>query len=468
MCSLTERIASFIDQITYEQLSKAAIEANKRSILDCLGVALAGCDEDASRITGEYAGDMGSPEAGIIGGGLKTSVDQAAWINGIRAHALDYDDYVTPEHSTPYHPTVAILPAVLTVGEKLHISGREILLACITGFEVEAEIAMTCAEKQYNLGWHTTSTLGSTGAAAAVAKMLKLDEEKIRMALGIAASLAGGLRKNFGTMTKPLHAGNAARNGVMAAMLAQNGFTADKNILDSPLSLGEVLRGEAGWAVAAQRGKGEFYIVSPGVALKPYPSCAYSHWAIDAALDLRREAGITPDNILEIECHTSSALPQVLIHSRPRTALEGKFSLEFCVAIALIDNEATLKQFADDKVRDSVVQGLMKKVKYVHPPEMGSGLVGLGGRLVVKLQNSKVYSKKVDIAKGDPRNPLSQEELVNKYRDCVRLFLSSESTDKSLDMLLNLEQVEDITELMDIYTFVTEDFSYTPHNSKEV
>lgn len=171
-------------------------------------------------------------------------------------------------------------------------------------------------------------------------------------------------------------------------MLAQNGFTADRNILDSPLSFGEVLGGEAGHEVARmnQGVRTEFYIVSPGIAFKPYPSCAYSHWAIDAALELKGGAAIAPNNIVEIECRTSSGLLHILIYSHPKTALEGKFSLEFCVAITLIDGEVSLKQFTDEKVKDSAVQQLMEKIKYVHPPEMGAGLVDLKGELVVRLQ----------------------------------------------------------------------------------
>ncbi|MFC1940729.1 MmgE/PrpD family protein [Chloroflexota bacterium] len=450
MSTFTERIAGFIEQMSYQQLPVAAIDVSKRSVLDCLGVTLASGTEDAARIITEYTRDNGKPESGVIGGGYKTSAEQAAWVNGTRAHALDYDDYFTPNNSTPYHPTVAILPAILAVGEKLLISGKEALLAYVTGFEVEARISVTCAEQQYNLGWHTTSTLGSIGAAAAVAKVLKLDEEKIKIALGIAASLAGGLRKNFGTMTKPLHAGNAARNGVTAATLAQHGFTADRNIFDSPLSFGEVMGGETR---VNQGTKADFYIVSPGISLKPYPSCAYSHWAIDAALDLRKEAAITADNILEVECQTSSALPDVLIYSHPVTGLEGKFSLEFCTAVALVDGSVSLKQFTDDKVKEPAVQELMKKVKYAHPSDFGAGLTYMGGKLVVKLRDGKTFSRKVDAAKGNPGNPLSMDELINKYRDCVCLSLSTEDTDKSLDLLLHLESVRDISEIMDVFTF---------------
>jgi 2-methylcitrate dehydratase PrpD len=450
----TGEIAKFITDISYEQFPKTVIDASKIAILDCIGVTLAGCGEISSKIISEYVGYTGKLEAGVMGGGFKTSVDQAAWINGTKAHALDYDDYFILDYLEPYHPSAAILPAVLAVGEKHHLSGKNVLLAYVTGFEVEARIAIACMKQQYKIGWHTTSTLGSLGATAAVAKILKLDEEKTRIALGIASSFSGGLRKNFGTMTKPLHVGNAARNGVIAATLARVGFTADNNILDSPLSFYEVLGGEIGHRVEVpknnSRAKTEFYIVSPGISFKPYPSCAYTHWAIDATLDLKRDSTIVANNIAEVECQTSSALPHVLIHSHPTTSLEGKFSLEFCVAITLIDGEVSLKQFTDDKVNSFTVQELMKKIKYVHTPEMGTGLVNLNGELVVKLKNGKVYSRRVDIAKGNPKNPLNKEEMNKKYKDCVRLSLTDDNTNKSLDLISNLESINDIAELMEI------------------
>ena len=453
----TEEIAKFIAEMSYEQLPEAAVNASKMAVLDCLGVTLAGGEEASSRIISDYVKDAGRPEAGVIGEGFKTSTDQAAWANGTKGHALDYDDYFIPPHLTPYHPTVAILPAVLAVGEKNRSSGKDVLLAYTTGFEVEAIVATACVKQQYNLGWHTTSTLGSLGATAAVAKMLKLDKEKTKAALGIASSLAGGLRRNFGTMTKPLHAGNAARNGVVAAILAQKGFTADMSILDSPFSFCEVLSGETEHQIEVpeikQGGRTEFYIISPGISYKPYPSCACGHWAIDAALGLKKEAEINPKDIAEIECRTSAGLKDVLQYSRPKTPLEGKFSLEFVVAIALIDSEVTLKQFTEEKVKDAAVQELIGKIKYAHPPEMGTGLTNLRGELVIKLQNGEVYSRRVDIAKGKPDNPLSMGEMKNKYRDCARSSLSPEDVQRSLDLISRLDSINDIAELMDILTF---------------
>jgi 2-methylcitrate dehydratase PrpD len=448
-----ERIANFIVETSYEQLPPEAVNIAKRSILDCLGCALAGSEEDTSKIVNDYVrAEEGKPEAGVIGGSFKTTAPQAAWANGTKAHALDYDDV-----AFPLHPTVAILPGLLAVGEKFHLSGKDVLLAYITAFEVEArlrEVELPHVEQ----GWHVTSTSGSIGAAAAVAKMLGLEAEKVRMALGIAASLAGGLRKNFGTMTKPLHAGNAARNGVVAAMLAQKGFTADENIFSGPLGFCRVLGGGADYdeVKLSQELGTDFHIVSPGIGLKLHPSCAATHWALDAAAFLRKEYAINAADIDEVECRTSAGAPKILFHSRPKTALEGKFSLEFCVAIAFLDGQATLREFTDEKVKDSAVQEFMKRVKYVHPPEMGVLLIPqevCRGEMVVKLRDGKTYSSKVDVAKGEPQNPLNREEVSSKYWACVCPPLSSRDAEHSINLISGLESVEDITQLMDIFTF---------------
>jgi len=440
---------NFIVETSYEQLTKQAIDIAKRSILDFFGVAVAGCEQDSSKIINDYVrGEKSKSEAGVIGGGFKTSAQLAAWANGTKAHALDYDDF-----SLPVHPTAAILPAVLAIGESFRLSGKDVLLSYIVGFEVEMSLRFG-GKHHVEQGWHVTSTWGSIGAAAAVANMLRLDATKARIALGIAASLSGGLRKNFGTMTKPLHAGNAARNGVIAAILAWRGFTADENILSGSLGFFKVFGGEAEHDEQTDLGLGaEFYIAAYGIGLKPYPSCAATHWAIQAALDLKRRYDIIPTDVVEIECRTSSGVPRILIHHRPKTALEGKFSLEFCVAIALLDGEVTLRQFTDERVREYTVQELMRKVNYVHPSEMGASLMELNGEVVVKLRDGNVFSCKVDVAKGDRKNPLSWEEVSHKYKECVHPYLSLIDTNKSLDLILNLESIGDISELVDIFTF---------------
>jgi len=456
--TFTESIVQLILDLKYEMLSAAAIDTSKKAILDCLGVAVAGYREVPSKIVSEFVKDSGRPEASVIGAGIKTAVDQAAWANGTIAHALDYDDYFVPEHLTPYHPTVSLLPAVLAVAQKYGLPGKDVLLAYITGFEAEAEIARACVKQQYDLGWHTTSTLGSLGATASVAKAMKLNKDQIKMALGISASFASGLKKNFGTMTKPLHAGHSARNGVVAAALAECGFTADENILDTPQSFFEVLGGiEARERLAQRRsGDSELQVVSPGIGIKLHPSCAYTHWAIDAVLKLKSEVGVYPADVSKIECHTSAGVPRVLRYPYPETPLEAKFSLQYCVAIALIDGEVSLQQFSNQKVHSTQVKELAEKVGYIHPPELGEGLDDLGGKLVIRLQDGKSYSQEIRKARGDPSNPPTQDEIKNKYADCVRSFLSSEDRDRSIELIMNLDSAREISELMDILTFGSE------------
>jgi 2-methylcitrate dehydratase PrpD len=450
----TEEIARFITDTQFEDLPTPVVSASKLALLDYIGVTLAAGDEASVKIINDYVStNVGNPEAGVIGEGFKTSADQAAWVNGTKGHALDYDDYFVPPGLTSYHQTVAILPAVLAVGEKCHATGKDILLAYVVGFEVEAKIASKCNKQQYNLGWHTTSTLGSLGAAAAAAKLLKLDKEETTVALGIAASLAGGLRKNFGTMTKPLHAGNAARNGVVASLLAQKGFNASTAILDSPIGFCEVTSGEVSLEAKETEASNSFYLISPGISYKPYPSCAYGHWAIDAALSLRNEGFISAvQDIVEIECRTPMGMESILRYSRPQTPLEAKFSLEFVVASAIINGEVTLKQFTEKRVADHTLQALISRIRFTHPTEFGSGLTSLGGELVVKMRGGAVHSCRVDIAKGTPRNPLTLDEMKRKYMDCVSSSLSPECTEQSLDMILNHESIADIAQLMHLIT----------------
>lgn len=447
-----EKIAGFVKDITFEKLPREAVEATKIPILDCLGVGVAGCSEPASRIIAKYLAECGgSSEAGLIGGGFKTSAGQAAWANATSAHILDYDDYFLP-----YHPTVAILPAVVAIAEKYRRSGKDVILAYIAGFEVQAIIAAVMGRLHYEHGWHSTSLLGSLGATAAVSKILGLDEDQLRMALGIAGSLAGGLRKNFGSMTKSLHAGNAARNGVVAAMLARGGFTADKNILEGTMGFMDVLGAlpDASLAKAGNDLGNRYYISSIGISIKPYPSCAGTHWAIEAALDLKKELGDKINNITGIECITGPEVPHILIHSRPTRALEGKFSIEYCIAVALLDGQAQLKQFTDERVQDQGVQQLLQKIRYSHPPRMGKGLGDEPCEMRVTLKDGSTLIRKEKKPKGTPQNPITREEAMEKFTACVEGKFSVANIHKAIDQVFNLESVMDITGLMEIFTFM--------------
>jgi len=449
----TETIAAYIAQTEYGQIPAEAVDAAKKLILDTLGVTLAGCQEPGSKLIAEYVRDEESKaEAGIIGGGFKSLASQAAWVNGTMAHALDYDDWCIPFGG---HPTVAILPAVLALGEKHRVSGRDVLLSYIVGLEASTKIGPTCL-RHYMIGWHMTGTMGAIGAAAAAAKLLNLDVEHTRTALGIAASLANGLKQNIGTMTKPLHAGNAARNGVVAAELAQKGFTADKSILEAPQGYCRVLAGGADLDLSnLGEGLGERYDIISAVATKPWPSCSDTHATIESVLHLRKEHDIKPEEVEDVEVRTGPVIPSVAFHSRPQTALEGKFSMNYCVARALLDGEVLLTDFTDDRVRQPDLQQLITLVHYADSPELASDLSAvLGSEVVIKLRDGRSFSRTQKSPKGSASNPMSWDDVCAKYWDCAAMVLTPQDVKTCMEVVSHLDHLSDINFLMEMVTFV--------------
>ena len=357
---LTEKIANFVSGIRTEDIPQDALDKARMGMTDFIGVAVAGSQEEVGRLIREYGNRMGGvAEASIIADDKKTSPEMAALINGTMGHALDYDDMSV---SPIAHPSVFLAPAILALGESIGASGLEALAAYVVGYEVAGCVAEPMFQSHYVQGWHGTSTFGSLGAAAAAARLLRLNPRQVRMAIGIAASLACGLRQNFGTMTKPLHAGKAAANGIQAAFLARAGFTADEGIIEAPLGFAKVMghNDEVDWSTVGTNLGKTFVIAGPvGIAIKPYPSCGFTHTAIDCALDIAKQ-GVKAEEIVAIELGTSPFDKQLLIHHRPTTGLEGKFSLEYCVARALVSGEVRLKHFTDGAVREPEVRSLIE------------------------------------------------------------------------------------------------------------
>jgi len=451
---ITDKVSHFVAQTAAKDIPQDALELARLGITDFIGVALSGSREKQSKIIADYARKMGGvPQASLIGGDGKTSPYLAALVNGTTGHALDYDDMAI---SLIGHPSVFLAPAVLAIGESIEASGEDVLTAYVVGYETACCIARPVLQSHYMQGWHSTATFGSLGAAAATAWLLKLSYAQVRMALGIAASLAGGLRQNFGTMTKPLHAGKAAANGIQAALLAQAGFTAADSIIEAPLGFAKVFghSGEVDWAKAGENlGKTFFITSAEGLSIKPYPSCGFTHCAIGAALGIKEEHKVNADDVAEVELGVSPFDKQILIHHHPRTGLEGKFSLEYCVARAFLSEEVRLRHFNAEAVAEPRVESLMEKMRWVEKypmPVMGTA-EGFGTKSVtVKLKNGKGYSKEVTIAKGMPQNPLTPEEFNSKYRDCASTMLSKEDVEKSLSILTNLQKVKNIKEVMGI------------------
>lgn len=452
MISSTETIAKFIVETNNHDIPKEAFKSAKRCFVDTLGVALAGSKQPEAKIIEELIKNFGGkPESGVIANGFKTSVPLAALANGVMAHALDYDDISTKFLA---HPSANLVPAILALGESQGISGEKGLTSYIIGFEVGANLGSIMGMTFFGRGWHATSILGSVGTAAASAKILGLGVQETRMALGIAASLAGGLKINFGTMTKPLHVGNAAQNGVLAAMLAKKGFTANANVFDGPNGFCEVYTGTGCELNPLEETIGKiWYIISPGTKFKPYPCCGSVIACADAILELKRKYNILPNEVAEIECRVSPLMIETgsSIHS-PKTGQEGRFSLEYDMAIAIIDGELSLKQYTDEKVNSPKAQELMKKVKITFPEGIGMGMEE-PEEVVVKLSNGGQYAYKVEKHKGTAENPLTDEEVLSKFKDCASLALNQKGVDEALNLLWHLDEMKNISRLMELLTF---------------
>ncbi|MGE5304280.1 MAG: MmgE/PrpD family protein, partial [Alphaproteobacteria bacterium] len=371
---------------------------------------------------------------------------KAALANGVAAHAMDYDDtQLSTSKEAVYglltHPTTPVLNAALAVGEKNKIGGKDLLLAYILGVEVECRIADAINPRHYQSGFHSTATMGGLGAAMAAGKILGLKEEALIRTLGIAASMASGLRENFGTMTKPLHAGRAAENGVTAALLAQAGFTAATNILEARRGFYNAMAGGYDESKIAGRFGRPYFMIEPGISIKPYPSGSLSHPAQDLILDLVKQNDLHAGDIEFIEVGTNSNVPNALIYPMPKNALEGKFSIPFCMAIAVLERKAGIAQFQDKKVRDRKVIELMKRVTLVVDDELEAlGYDQVRSRIRIKLNDGRMIEGRYDVARGHPEKPMSWSELGKKFYDCASLVLPRKSAEYAMEFVARLER----------------------------
>ena len=453
----TEKIARFIADTGYENIPRDAVEKAKRTALDCLAAALAGVVEPVSQTITAYITKLGGPpQASVFGAGLRVSVPDAALANGSIAHALDYDDCGMKMG----HPSVMVLPAVLSLGEHLGASGQDTLTAYILGLEVEGKVALHADFKLMQSRLNHQSWYGSVGAAAACAKLLRLDVAKTRMALGIAANFACGLLANHGSMAAPMAASNACRNGVVAALLAQEGFTANPNIIEAKNGFYDTLVGPDHYdaeRIAESLGN-PFYILSPGIGLKKYPSCYHTHRALDGVLQLMGEHRLSDKDIAEVEVGTSERAMRVLAFSEPATPYQAKFSMPHCIAAALVDQQVTLDTFTAHKMEDRGIVEARKKVHLSFPDvpiwpglaDVGPDTKFVGNPVTIRTTDGRSHSARVDIPRGDPALPLTDDDLLAKYRECARSQLRPDDIERSAGLVLGLERVADIGTLMTI------------------
>lgn len=451
----TEKIARFIVDTGYEAIPRDAVKTAKRSALDCVGAALAGISEPVSQTITNHVTKLGGPaQASVFGAGVKASIADVAMANGSIAHALDYDDCGVKIG----HPSVLVLPAVLSLGEHLRASGQDILTAYIVGLEIEGKLALHADFKLMQARLNHQTWYGSIGAAAACAKLLRLDVAKTRMALGIAGNFACGLSANHGSMAGAMAAGNACRNGVTAALMARDGITANPSIIEAKNGFYDTLVGPGhhdAERMAESLGK-PFYIESPGIGLKKYPSCYHTHRALDGVFQLLGEHRLNHKDIAEVDVGTSERAMRVLAFTEPATPYQAKFSMPYCIAAAVVDHQVTLETFTPHKFEDRHIVEARKKVHLSFPDvpiwpglaDVGPDTEFVGNPVTIRTTDGRSYSARVDIPRGDPALPLTDDELLSKYRDCGRSQLRPNDIERSVDVVLGLEKVAEIGTLM--------------------
>lgn len=445
--SLTDQLSDFLLETQYEDLPTDCIKMAKLCLLDFLGVTLLGSKEPVGRIIDNFLDRIGgSPESTIIGYGKKSSVLNAALANGIFGHALDFDD---DSSIGAGHLTTCIAPGLLALSEKMERGGREILLAFVLGYEVGSILATLLEPRQTRNGWHATSTIGTFASVAGAAKMLGLERSEIAQAFGIAATQTSGLRRSFGTMCKPLHAGKAAQRGVESSLLAQMGFTADGNIFEGKWGVLEVFSGESTNIETVTHRLGKKFLIRENW-FKSYPTCACTHAALDGAISLCHRYELDPIKIERIEVGVAPIAFDTLLYDHPETPYQAKFSMPFCVATALLEGNVSTNHFSSPRMKDPLLWNLMKKVSmYADPDFTEGGYRGsYGATLRIKMVNSETLTEKVLTPRGHPQNPLSTEDLIRKYRDCARSILSDEQIESSADIVMNLEKMDKVEPLM--------------------
>lgn len=441
--TIIEGIAERVGAIRSEGLPAEALRWAKAAILDTVGVTLAGAREPCARIAADVIG-LGKSGGGcvVFGTDRRAAPLDAALVNGTAAHALDFDDV---SNSLGGHPSAPILPAIFALGEVLDCTGRDFVTAYVAGFETETRIARGVHFHHYEKGWHPTATLGVFGAAAASCHLLGLDRAKTAQALAIAASLASGIKANFGTMTKPLHVGHTARNGLFAALLARDGFTANDAALEHKQGFLMVFNGAGTFdAEVILRDWGEPYdIVRPGLGVKQHPCCGSTHPAIDALLLLRAAHEIPPEKAARIDSWTH---PRRLAHTDrpdPQSGLDAKFSVQYCLARALLHGRIRLEHFEGDAFRDPAARKLMQRIQAAPHPEMGAESdEHLGAEVRVTFDDGRTIAQRVGAALGrGPGNPLPEEALLGKFADCAGHALPSSQVERLQRLLLQIDEM---------------------------
>ncbi len=449
--SIADALAERIAGVRFDALPTEAVYWSRTAIMDTVGCTLAGANESCARIAARVSASSGP--CLVFGTNERVAPLDAALINGTAAHALDFDDC---SNTLGGHPSAPILPALFALSETRALDGRAFITAYVAGWETETRIARGVNFHHYEKGWHPTATLGVFGATAACCHLLELSPDVTARALGLAASFASGVKANFGTMTKPLHVGHSARDGLLAALLTAEGFTANPGALEHPQGFLHVFNGAGNFdADAILRDWGQPWdIVQPGVAIKQYPCCGSTHPAVDAMLALVREHRLTPAMVERVDARTH---PRRLAHTNrpaPNSELDAKFSVQYCLARALADGRVSLEHFEGDSFRDSAIRELLPRIYAAPHPDMSmASTEHFGGEVRVTLTDGRVLTAKVARPLGrGPENPLPAELLEAKFLNCAARALPMEQAKKLLAVLRQLDALSDMCHVTDAMT----------------
>ena len=444
---LTQKLAQFVLDTPTHAIPKNVIESARNAAIDTLGCALAGIHEPTSQIAARWSQQMGSKEqVGVWGHNFRASPSEAAFVNAISSHALDFDD-VSP--SFRGHPSTSLFPVAMAVAEETGAKGIDILAAYAIGLEVGCKIGRGLGTQHASKGgWHPTATIGVLAATAVAARLWGLNAQALSRAWGMAASQMGGLSANFGTMTKPFHAGHAARCTVMSAWMAREGYTANETIFEGKKNLFTTYAGEDGvdFSIALDQLASPWELLDPGLLVKRWPCCYANHRAIGGTLQLMQEEAIPPETITEISVGFLPGSDKALVSRSPNTGLEAKFSIEYTLAALLTDGKLTMETYTDPMVQRTKVRHLMGKVNRYNLEGQYTGVLGYTDVNISTAQGKR--SIRVDRSPGSPQWALSEKERDEKFIDCAALSLGTQKAHSILNLLTKFEQLENIKALV--------------------
>jgi len=443
--ALTRSLGSFVSGLHLEAIPSDALGVVRTGFADSVATLIAGSVEDAPAILHKTLAPPPG-DATLYLAGPRVPAPEAAWINGTAAHALDYDDVALRGH-----PSTVLVPAILAEGEALGSTGAELATAYVAGYEVWADLQRRDPAQHHEKGWHPTGIFGAIAAAAACASLRKLGADKATQAIALGASQSAGLVANFGTMTKPFHAGRAAHAGVISARLAAAGLSSSPDALEHPLGFLAATspKGGVDRTSPTQAGR-KWNILALGLSVKKYPLCYCTHRAIDGALDLLRRERVGADNVKSIVVSTSRRNATILRNSRPQTGLEAKFSMQFAMASSIVANRVGLGELTDEFVQRSDIQALMPKVVVapddrVDPKRTGNAPYD---QVVIETADGrKLESARVTDERGSPQLPLSREELWGKFKDCFAVGNPKLDAEATFEALMSVERRQGVVAL---------------------